>query len=680
MVDGNTNPYVIKKVGGSTFCGVSYFLQYSIIFTLFLSKLSDIIYYNNQDPSMVTGGEWMKGMDLESNQVFKVLTQLDRKDPLFEHFLTIPSNAMGSLRKELFETIGMERTKSLLLRYGWHCGASDALKIKEIQWENEIETILAGSKLHKMNGYIEEVKLVINQFNFFNSTLNIEAIWKKSYEAKEHIKLFGLSKKPVCHTLVGYESGYLSTIFGEKVIAVEVECEAMGDDCCRTVARTVKEWNGEIDDEIKYYESKSLINELSDAYEQIKREKEDLMKAYHVHTKIMNEMLHESSLSSITKTLNQILDIPILIEDKDYNIRAMAGVSQEQITKKKTKELKEINKTEIIQFDQETEKLITPIFLHQNIAGYCSFLYENKIPEELDWMILERASLACSIILLNERSRLKTEQRISGSFLEEILSNQLSTEEMFKRAYYLGFDLNPPYTIIALNRLNHHGSFKEVLEFNDELINSLYTFFKNQKINAILGQKSGNTIILLSNDSLLKSHSTIEKLCDKLHDYCLFKFTKYSFKFGLSSTSNTIEDLTNLYDESLAALKIANPIRNIIFFDSLGIEGLLFQINQSDYIHKFIHKTIGNLIEEDHSKNMDLTKTLYHYLNTGCNVHKTARVINFSISGLRYRLQRINEILQIDINEPNHSYQLFLALKYLILLGELEIETRIDLD
>lgn len=77
---------------------------------------------------------------------------------------------------------------------------------------------------------------------------------------------------------------------------------------------------------------------------------------------------------------------------------------------------------------------------------------------------------------------------------------------------------------------------------------------------------------------------------------------------------------------------------------------------------------------------MDLTKTLYHYLNTGCNVHKTARVINFSISGLRYRLQRINEILQTDINEPNHSYQLFLALKYLILLGELDIETEVDVD
>lgn len=83
-------------------------------------------------------------------------------------------------------------------------------------------------------------------------------------------------------------------------------------------------------------------------------------------------------------------------------------------------------------------------------------------------------------------------------------------------------------------------------------------------------------------------------------------------------------------------------------------------------------------MEED--KNMELMKTLYHYLNNGCNVHKTARVMNFSISGLRYRLQRLNEILKSDINRPNVAYQLFLALQSLILLGELDIEINIELD
>ena len=71
---------------------------------------------------------------------------------------------------------------------------------------------------------------------------------------------------------------------------------------------------------------------------------------------------------------------------------------------------------------------------------------------------------------------------------------------------------------------------------------------------------------------------------------------------------------------------------------------------------------------------MELTKTLYHYLENGSNVHKTARAMNFSISGLRYRLGRLNEILQMDLNTPYNRHEIYLTLQSLIVLGELEIE------
>ncbi len=79
---------------------------------------------------------------------------------------------------------------------------------------------------------------------------------------------------------------------------------------------------------------------------------------------------------------------------------------------------------------------------------------------------------------------------------------------------------------------------------------------------------------------------------------------------------------------------------------------MLLQTKNLDTIEKFAHKVLGNLIEEDKNKNMELTKTLYHYLENGSNVHKTARAMNFSISGLRYRLGRLNEILKMDLNTP----------------------------
>jgi len=139
-------------------------------------------------------------------------------------------------------------------------------------------------------------------------------------------------------------------------------------------------------------------------------------------------------------------------------------------------------------------------------------------------------------------------------------------------------------------------------------------------------------------------------------------------------------NVSQLYEECQSALKIANRHQQIIFFESLGIEGLMFQIKNVGPIEKFIHKMVGKLMEEDKNRGMELTKTLYYYLYNGCNVHKTARAMNFSISGLRYRLQKINEILQTDINLPSVGYQMYLSLQFLIYLGKLDIDLKTQLD
>lgn len=139
--------------------------------------------------------------------------------------------------------------------------------------------------------------------------------------------------------------------------------------------------------------------------------------------------------------------------------------------------------------------MITPIYLHRKIVGYCSFLYRETVPQEVDKLILEHGALACSLYLLNERTRFNTEQRIKGHFLEDILSNRMTLEELTERAYYLGFQLKDPYFMIAVHSLLQKPSVKEELEFNDELINELSAFMKDQRINALFGQKSGKVII-----------------------------------------------------------------------------------------------------------------------------------------------------------------------------------------
>ena len=267
----------------------------------------------------------MKADELKLEQFYKISNSFNQKDPQ-ERMVSIPAASIAMLRHELLETIGLERAKGFLLRYGWHTGAYDAEKVKELTWDDQREMLLSGPKMHTLHGYIEEAYSLKAEANFDKGSIYHEAVWKNSYEAAEHIKRYGYSDEPVCHTLIGYASGYLSNILGKKVIAKEVKCQAMGDEQCQVLCRTVDEWGGAIEEDLKYYEEESIIDELNETFRKLKVERDNLSKAYDVHQKMVEELLKENDLSGVANALYQHTRLPVLIESENLELLAVAGM------------------------------------------------------------------------------------------------------------------------------------------------------------------------------------------------------------------------------------------------------------------------------------------------------------------------------------------------------------------
>jgi len=629
----------------------------------------------------------MKQTDLDMNRWNTLVSVENNTAGHNQRMLRMPSSALGALRRELIDTLGIERVKGFLLRYGWNCGVNDGILMQNMEWENETELVLLGPKMHSLNGHVIAEPQVC-EINIKEGILKFAGIWKDSYEAHEHLKLFGKSEQPVCHTLVGYASGCLSTIMGKTVIVKETKCIAKGDECCHWVAKTLDEWENDpqIKKERQLYETDRLADELEETYEKLRVERDNLSKTYQIHQKLFKQVLHETGLQSFANIMYQTVKIPVLIEDNHFNLTVAGGYSPIEAKKfvdefndwiqkqKETRKWKEIYNTVYLEINPQHKRLITPIYVRQKIFGYCSLLYGEGTIKDVDKMVLEQAALACSLHLLNEQTRIHTEQRIRGSFLEDILNKRISMSDVVKHAHYLDFQLMEPYFMVAIQRRVEKKSFTEEIEFNDQFMNDLLGLLKSIQVNALFAQKSENVIALFSEDALLKRNIRKDIFCKRLLDFCTKQYPEFSFRMGVSSSISSIMDAPNLYDESLAALKVTSNRQNIVSFDSLGLVGMLMQTKNLDTIEKFAYRILGNLIEEDKSKNMELTKTLYYYLENGANVHKTARAMNFSISGLRYRLSRLNEILQVDINTPYIKHEIYLALQSLIVLGVLEID------
>ena len=195
-------------------------------------------------------------------------------------------------------------------------------------------------------------------------------------------------------------------------------------------------------------------------------ERDNLSKTYDVHLKLLKEVIYETGLQSMVNVLYETMKIPILIETLNYEPRVVSGISLEEAKRygnefkqwiieqqiKKGKENKEINHTLFLEVTPQHKRLIAPIYFRQNIYGYCSFLTKENTVNEADKMVLGQVALACSLHLLNERTRFNTEQRLRGSFLADILSKRIAMSEIVNRAHYIDFELNAPYFMVAIHR------------------------------------------------------------------------------------------------------------------------------------------------------------------------------------------------------------------------------------
>jgi len=131
----------------------------------------------------------VKASDLNFKELYTFQTE---NKSAYQRVITVPTSALGMLRRELIGTIGFERTKGFLLRYGWHCGVSDGLVVKQMKWDDEKELVLAGPYLHTLHGYVEVTPLIV-KVNIHQGKLHFEGYWRNSYEAREHLELFGPS-------------------------------------------------------------------------------------------------------------------------------------------------------------------------------------------------------------------------------------------------------------------------------------------------------------------------------------------------------------------------------------------------------------------------------------------------------------------------------------------------------
>ena len=192
-----------------------------------------------------------------------------------QRMLLLHASALASLRRELMQSIGHEKTRRLLMRTGYAAGESDAALARQVRSDAPMFSMFSvGPQLHMLEGAVQVTPIKFSQDMAKNEFEGLYR-WDHSWEVETHMRDFGLQDHPVCWMLLGYATGYTSAFFGRRILFKEIQCTACGHDHCLIEGRFKTDWPDGEEMEADYAPDAMLI-ELQNLKQQVEVMRDNL--------------------------------------------------------------------------------------------------------------------------------------------------------------------------------------------------------------------------------------------------------------------------------------------------------------------------------------------------------------------------------------------------------------------
>jgi transcriptional regulator with PAS, ATPase and Fis domain len=162
-----------------------------------------------------------------------------------------------------------------------------------------------------------------------------------SYEAEQHLLHFGRAESPVCWTICGLTSGYLSCTSGREIYVLEDRCLGAGSAACHLIGRTRDEWGDERAEELVFFDAGRLAEcldvSLGKVTETLKAAEKKLRAHRTVLARVVRGGVEEPLLGLVAKSakMRHLVELARRVAKVDATvlITGESGVGKERIAR-----------------------------------------------------------------------------------------------------------------------------------------------------------------------------------------------------------------------------------------------------------------------------------------------------------------------------------------------------------
>lgn len=319
-------------------------------------------------------------------------------------------------------------------------------------------------------------------------------------------------------------------------------------------------------------------------------------------------------------------------------------------------------------------RFLAPIVVSGEPVGYLSIIGRDDELDEIDRVAAGRAAAVCALEIAKRQAISEAERRIRSDFLDDLFAGHFTSEAMIiSRGQLLGFDPLKQYAVV-LFELDTSSAYLEWMSSHNEQYSLQLRRAFSQGLTEEVARLSPGALVRLNSESAAAlfpvdpagGMAATRQQIEEIRRRVVARLDGMTVSAAIGRLYPQVLDAPRAYREAeqalLIALRLFGPNRTTAF-DDLGIYRLLFHLHGTPELSSFYEETLQKVVDHDERHGSELISTLKAFFANHGNLSKTAEALYLHRNTVSYRLQRIEELTGLHLDDEDDRFQLQLALK-----------------
>jgi len=286
---------------------------------------------------------------------------------------------------------------------------------------------------------------------------------------------------------------------------------------------------------------------------------------------------------------------------------------------------------------------------------------------------LEHGSTVLALEMSKERAAAEVERRLRGDLVEEVLAGGLEGDEaerIARQAERLGHRLPHRAWVVVLEP-DDDETEAAVLTRGDRLDAALSGLIRSRMPNTLALVRSASAVFLVP-DEVAPDLAACEKLAGQILAAAAPVMKPGSASVGFGNLANSVAELARSHVEARQALRLtrrAGGRGRVASYRALGAFRLLLEVQSPEALRRFVEELLGPLLQYAQSRDTPLLETLEALSAKRWIRRAAARHLGIHINSMSYRVERIQSLTGLSLDDPETRVAISIALRARAMLG-----------